>query len=193
MRPFALRRTLTGHKQSQAVTVVVWKMVAQKQSPVFGEKMKGRLELSLGVLAAHTESPVNQLQQTGSLRKRGMSFVQPLGQVKLQTRGTRDKVSICEKYLELQLWSFHHIGHNLMLANLCKQHEDDIGGVHVQGRHHVLVEEDELLRRSVGGEERRDERAETPLLQDCLQDAATFFGISLNEHLCTTQAGGPED
>lgn len=83
---FGRRCTLTGHKQPQAVTVVVWKMVPQKPSPVFGKKMKRCLEFRLGVLAADTKRAVDQLQQTSSLRKHGMSFVQPLVQVKLRTR-----------------------------------------------------------------------------------------------------------
>lgn len=59
----------------------------------------------------------------------------------------------------------------------------------MQRRHHVLVEGDELIWCSVGGEERRDEGTEAPLLQDGLQDAAALLRIALNEHLCTTQRG----
>lgn len=165
-------------------------MVAQKPSPVFGKKVKRRLEFRLGVLAADAESAVDQLQQTGSLRKHGVSLVQPLGQVKLQTRESRSpsvETSGCTSSSTTSATPSN------MLANLCKQHENDIGRVEVQRRHHVLVEEDKLIRRSVGGEERRDERTETPLLQDGLQDAAALLCITLNEHLCTTQAGATRD
>lgn len=109
-----------------------------------------------------------------------------------QTADQRVKVTVSGN-----LWvyvEFRHICNTLKyFANLCKQHENDVGRVEVQRRHHVLVEEDELIRRSVGGEERRDERTETPLLQDGLQDAAALLCITLNEHLCTTQAGATRD
>lgn len=86
-----------------------------------------------------------------------------------------------------------HVPHLKPLANLRKQHEYDISCVEVQRRHHVLVEGDKLLWCSVGGEERRDEGTEAPLLQDGLQDAATLLCIALNEHLGTTQTGQTGD
>ena len=75
---------LTGHKQAQAVTVVIREMVAQKPRPVFCEKLKRCEKFGLRISATHTERSVDQLQQAGSLRKHGMGFTQPLGQVELQ-------------------------------------------------------------------------------------------------------------
>lgn len=45
-----------------------------------------------GILATDTESSMDQLQQTGSLRKHRMGFIQPLRQIELQ--GERDVVTV---------------------------------------------------------------------------------------------------
>lgn len=50
-----------------------------------------------------------------------------------------------------------------------------------------MVEKDELIGCSVGSEERRNEWTKTPVLQDGLQDTATFVCIALNKHLDTKQ------
>lgn len=50
-------------------------MVAQQPSPVLGKKVERRLEFGLGVLAADAERAVDQLQQTGSLRKHRVGLV----------------------------------------------------------------------------------------------------------------------
>lgn len=46
-----------------------------------------------------------------------------------------------------------------------------------------MVEEDQLGRRCIRREKRRNERAKASLLQDGLQDAATLFSVPLDEHL----------
>lgn len=70
-------------------------------------------------------------------------------------------------------------------TNLREQHEDDISAFKAEGFYHVLVEEDELTGCRVGGKERRDERAKTPLLQDSRENTATLLCIALNKHLHT--------
>lgn len=51
-----------------------------------------------------------------------------------------------------------------------------------------MVEEDELIGRSVGSEEGGNEWTKTPLLQNGLQNTATFLRVALDKHLDTKKS-----
>lgn len=77
------QNSLTGHEQAQAVAVVVRKVVSEQQGPVSCEEVKGREEVSLGVTATGTQSSVDQLYQSATLREHWLGLTQPRTQVKL--------------------------------------------------------------------------------------------------------------
>lgn len=149
---------------------------------MFGEKVKRREKLRLGVSAADAESSMDQFQQTCSLRKHGMGFIQPLRQIKLQ--GKRDRSGHCNWHVVCGVYiPFLHS--TCTWTNLSEQHENDIGAVEGQRCHDVLVEKHQLTGRCVGSEEGGNERAKPPLLHDSLQDTATLLCISLDKYLHT--------
>lgn len=87
--------------------------------------MKRSKKLGLGISATDTQSTVNQLQQTGSFRKHRMSFIKPLGQIKLQ--GQRDAITL----RGLDRLESHSVCCICVLSNLCEQHENDISTAEV--------------------------------------------------------------
>lgn len=68
-------------------------------------------------------------------------------------------------------------------ANLSEQHENDVSSVEVKRCHHILVEEDKVIRSCVRSEERGKEGTKEPVLQDGLQDTTALFWIALDENL----------
>ena len=71
-------------------------------------------------------------------------------------------------------WLCQGGGSHFCVAHLGEQHEDDVTVVLAQTLHHFLIQLDELGRRSIGGEERRQQRAQPPVLQDGLQQLSAL-------------------
>lgn len=68
-------------------------------------------------------------------------------------------------------------------SHLGQQHENHVTVVLTQEPHHFLVELYELRGRSIGSKERRQKRAEPPVLQNGLQHSSAFWFSATDEHL----------
>lgn len=70
-----------------------------------------------------------------------------------------------------------------MSEHLGEQHEDHVAVVLAQTSHHSLIQLDELGGRSIGREERSQQRAEPPVLQDGLEQLPALGLSAANKHL----------
>ena len=81
---------------------------------------------------------------------------------------------------EYQDWVTPHLG---------QQHENHITVVLTQKLHHLLIELDELRRRSTGSEERRQEGAKPSVLQNGLKDSSAFWFSATDKYLKRIEKG----